>query len=287
MKDIRHRTLDCGEVRLHCAEAGPPSGPLVLLLHGFPEHWITWRKQIPALAQAGFHVVAPDLRGYGASDRPTGVREYGIEKLVADIAGLIDALGVSSAHLAAHDWGGLVAWHLAMWHPEKLGKLVILNIPHPERLKQGLRTLRQLRKSWYALFFQLPVLPERVLSAKDFHKLRNVFRWQPIEPYPQEQVEEIISALKQPGALTAALDYYRAAARPLRRASEPIEKPVLVIWGERDAALGSELAAPDPRWVKDVRLVRIPEAAHWVHADAPDQVNSLLLEFFRSPRRNA
>lgn len=279
--EIRHRTLDAGEVRLHCAEAGPESGPLVLLLHGFPEHWITWRKQIPALAAAGYHVVAPDLRGYGASDRPARTADYRIEKLAADIAGLIDALGASSARVVGHDWGGMVAWRFAMWHPEKLERLAVLNIPHPERMKRGLFTPRQLRKSWYAFFFQVPWLSERVLAANDFHKLRNVFRWQPVKPYAPEQVEEIVAALKQPGALTAALDYYRAAAWPFGRRSERIEKPVLVIWGERDTALGPELAAPDARWVKDVRLERLPEATHWVQADAAEQVNRLLLDFLR------
>ncbi len=279
--EITHRTLQTGQVRLHCAEAGPSNGPVVLLLHGFPEHWVTWRKQIPALAEAGFHVVAPDMRGYGSSDRPEGVSEYRIEKLAADVAGLIDALGVRSAHVVGHDWGGVVAWHFAMWHPERLQKLVVLNMPHPKRFKRGLLTVKQLRKSWYAFFFQLPFLPEQALSVNDFRRLRNVFRWQPVEPYPAARVEEIIAALKQPGALTAALDFYRAAARPFGRRSERIERPAMVIWGERDKALGRELAAPDPRWVKDVRLERIPEATHWVHFDAPTRVNALLLDFLR------
>jgi pimeloyl-ACP methyl ester carboxylesterase len=279
--EIRHRSLRVGEVRLHCAEAGPPDGPLVLLLHGFPEHWITWRRQIPALAAAGFHVVAPDLRGYGDSDRPEGIGNYRIELLASDIAGLIDALGAASADVVGHDWGGVVAWHLAMGHPAKVRKLCVLNIPHPERLKRGLWTPRQLKKSWYAFFFQLPFLPEKALSANDFRKLRNVFRWQPLKPYAPAEIDEIIDALKQPGALTAALDYYRAAARPPYPRGVRIDHPVLVIWGERDAALGRELAAPDARWVPNVRLERIAEATHWVQADAPERVNALLLAFLR------
>lgn len=281
MSDVRHRTLAAGEVRLHVAEAGPEGGPLVLLLHGFPEHWITWRKQIPALAAAGFHMVAPDLRGYGQSDRPAGIGAYAIEKLAADIDGLIDTLGARTAHVVGHDWGGMVAWHFAMWHPEKLDKLAVLNIPHPERMKRGLLTPRQLKKSWYAVFFQLPLLPERALAANDFRRLRNVFRWQPLEPYPPAQVEEIVAALRQPGALTAALDYYRAAVLHRPPPSAVIEKPVLVIWGERDTALGKELADPGLRWAPRARIERLPEATHWVQADAPGEVNRLLLEFLR------
>ena len=282
MSAIRHRTLQAGEVRLHCAEAGPEDGPLALLLHGFPEHWITWRLQIPALADAGFHVVAPDLRGYGESDRPRGVREYSIEKLVADIASLLDALGAKTAHLIGHDWGGMLAWHFAMWHPERVERLAVLNIPHPERMKEGLRSPRQLRRSWYMLFFQLPRLPERSLLADDCRKLRNVFRYQPAQRYPEDQIDQIVTALRRPGAMTAALDYYRAALRyPPRRRSALIQKPVLVIWGERDSALGSELAQPDARWVASVRVERLPDATHWVQADAPEDVNRLLLGFLK------
>lgn len=276
---IRHRTLRAGEVRLHCAEAGPEDGPLVLLLHGFPECWVTWKHQLPALAAAGFHVVAPDLRGYGRSDRPEGIAEYRVEKLAADIGALIDALGSPSADVVGHDWGGLVGYHFAMWYPDKLRKLVVLNIPHPQRMARGLLSLRQLRMSWYAFFFLLPFLPERGMAANHFRTLRSTFSKALREPYDRETVDEILAGFSQPGALTAALNYYRALARPFGRRWERIDKPVLVIWGEQDRHLGRELAEPDPRWASDVRVVRIADAAHWVHADARDRVNELLLHF--------
>src|SRR5690242_12831972 len=151
------RFVDVGEVRLHVADAG--NGPLVVLLHGFPEFWYTWRRQIPALAQAGFHAVAPDMRGYNLSDKPAGVRAYRVPALVEDVAGLIRACGAARATVIGHDWGGLVAWAFAMEHPEMLDRLVILNSPHPRAMARAIRTPRQFLKSWYMMFFQIPWLP--------------------------------------------------------------------------------------------------------------------------------
>jgi pimeloyl-ACP methyl ester carboxylesterase len=267
--------VDVGEVKLHCEAAGPEDGPLVLLLHGFPECWVTWRHQLPALAAAGFRAVAPDLRGYGNSDKPRGVAAYRIEKLVDDVAGLIAAFGRTSAHVVGHDWGGHVGWHFAMWHPEKLGKLAVLNIPHPARLRRALWTARQLRKSWYFFYFQLPILPE--LSAR--RSLRKLFRYTPArrDAYDEATIDIIEKAMQEP---TGPINYYRAVRYPSRR-WEVIEKPALVIWGERDRWLGSEMAEPDARWVRQARVERIPEASHWVQADAPERVNELLLNFLR------
>jgi pimeloyl-ACP methyl ester carboxylesterase len=268
--------IDTGEVRLHCEAAGPEDGPLVLLLHGFPECWISWRKQLPALAAAGFRAVAPDLRGYGDSDKPRGVASYRVEKLVEDVSRLIAAFGRSSAHVVGHDWGGYIAWHFAMWHPQQLVRLAVLNIPHPQRMRRALRTLRQLRRSWYIFFFQLPWLPERSVRKS----LRALFRHTPAhrDAYDEETIETLVRALRDP---TGPINYYRAAMRYRSPRWEVIEKPALVIWGEPDRWLGSEMVQPDPRWVRDVRVERIPGASHWVQADAPDRVNELLLAFLR------
>ena len=156
---LREGYADLGDVRLHYVEAG--EGPLVVLLHGFPEFWFSWRFQIPALAAAGFRVVAPDMRGYNLSSRPAEVAAYDTDRLAADVRGLIRELGAERALLAGHDWGGAVAWITAMNHPEVVERLAILNVPHPRRMLQGLRTPRQLAKSWYFLAFQVPWLPER------------------------------------------------------------------------------------------------------------------------------
>ena len=274
---IEHLHLQAGEVRLHCAALGPADGPLVVLLHGFPECWVSWRYQLPALAAAGLRAVAPDLRGYGDSDKPPGVGAYRIEKLVADVAALIGALGRDRAGVVGHDWGGEVAWHLAMSNPQRVHRLAILNAPHPERMRRALRTARQIRKSWYFFFFQLPVLPERFMSPQS---LRKAFRYTTARrgAYDEEDIEAIVKAV---GDRTAPIHYYRAAARYRSPRWQPVQAETLVIWGERDRWLGSGLAEPDPRWVPHARVERIAEASHWVQADAPERVNALLLPFLR------
>jgi pimeloyl-ACP methyl ester carboxylesterase len=274
---IEHFEANAGEVRLHCAAMGPHDGPLVVLLHGFPECWISWRHQLPALAAAGFRAVAPDLRGYGGSDKPRRVAAYRVELLVRDVTGLISALGRDRADLVGHDWGGHVAWHAAMAHPERVRKLAILNVPHPERMGRGLRTAKQLRKSWYMYFFQLPLLPEWFMSRR---RVRAVFRYTPArrDAYDEKDIDTIVAAV---GNRTAPIHYYRAAARYRSPRWKPVAAETLIIWGERDRWLGSELAEPDRRWVPRFRLERIPEATHWVQADAPGYVNELLLSFLR------
>lgn len=286
-----HRRIDVGEVTLHVAEARPggPGGdvaadvPLVVFLHGFPELWLSWQHQLRAFADAGFWAVAPDLRGYNDSDKPAGVGSYAVEKLAADVRGLVRALGRERAVVVGHDWGAVVAWHVAEAYPELVTRLAILNVPHPLQMMRGLRTAKQLRKSWYMFFFQLPFgVPERAIAARDFDFLRRTFVADGFRP---EEIEPYVEAMKKPGALTAALSYYRAAIRRAALGRTPkakiIECPVLVIWGDRDRALGRELAEPPARFVPNARVEHIPEASHWVQHDAPDEVNALLLAFAR------
>jgi pimeloyl-ACP methyl ester carboxylesterase len=273
---IEHFDVRAGEVRLHCAAMGPKDGPLVVLLHGFPECWVTWRAQLPALAAAGYRAVAPDMRGYGNSDKPRGVAAYRMEKLTGDVAALIAALGRDRADVVGHDWGGQVAWFLAMQHPLLVRRLALLNIPHPQQFARGLRTLRQLRKSWYMFFFQLPFLAERFMTDR---RLRVIFKYTTERKgaYGDEEIAILVEAMRD---RSGPVNYYRAAARYPQRLV-PIEAPVLVIWGEKDRFLGAELAEPSPRWVPHARVERIPEASHWVQADAPERVNELLLAFLR------
>jgi epoxide hydrolase 4 len=275
-----------GGIRLHYVEAG--EGPLVVLLHGFPEFWYGWRNQIPALARAGFHVVAPDMRGYNLSDKPVGWRQYSGDRLAQDIAGLIRHFGVQRAYLAGHDWGAAVAYVTAMRHPELIEKLAILNVPHTERMLSGFRTLRQLRKSWYMFFFQIPRLPETLAARDDFAFGKRTLRGDSPGTFSDADLERYQQAWSQPGALAGAINYYRAALRQSPRATlaqlVPIQAPTMVIWGMRDRHLGSELAEPLPQWVPNLRMERIPEATHWVQHDAPERVNALLEEFFDAPR---
>jgi pimeloyl-ACP methyl ester carboxylesterase len=281
--DLAHGYAEVADgVRLHYVEAG--EGPLLVLLHGFPEFWYSWRRQIPALAAAGFRVVAPDMRGYNLSDKPAGWRSYDLALLAGDIAGLIRHFGESEANVAGHDWGAAVAYGVAMNHPEVVRRLAILNVPHPERMLHGLRTPRQLRKSWYMFFFQIPRLPEALLRKDDFAFAKRSLRGDSRESFSDADLQRYAEAWSQPGALTGMIDYYRAALRRSPRAAasqlRPISAPTLVIWGERDRHLGAELAEPLPRWVPDLRVERLPNATHWVHHEEPARVNELLGEFF-------
>ncbi|HLN60824.1 MAG TPA: alpha/beta fold hydrolase [Symbiobacteriaceae bacterium] len=283
LANVTHRYADVNGVRLHYVEAG--SGPLVVLLHGFPDFWYSWRHQIPALVAAGYRVVAPDMRGYNLSDKPAAVADYDVDKLAADVAGLIAACGEEKAMVAGHDWGAGVAWWFAMHHPDRLSRLAILNVPHPERMLRGLRDPRQLLRSWYMLFFQIPGLPEAVMRAGRYRVLREMMRKDPLRPgaFTPNDIDRYVEAAAQSGGLRGPINYYRALFRrgaasvPLRR----IEAPVLVIWGQQDRYLRPELAEPDPKWVPDCRVERIADASHWVHMDQPDRVSGLLLDFLR------
>jgi pimeloyl-ACP methyl ester carboxylesterase len=285
--ELAHRYADLGDVRLHYVEAG--EGPLVLLLHGFPQFWYQWRHQIPALVEAGFRVVAPDMRGYNLSDKPPGVLAYRVELLARDVERLILACGEGTATVVGHDWGAIAAWIAAMRHPGRFERLVILNVPHPARSLDGLLSPMQLLRSSYMFFFQIPRLPEEVIRAGDFALLRSVFRSDPVQPeaFTAEDIERYVGAIARPGVLTASLNYYRALLRNPRETRallQRVEAPVLVIWGEKDRFLSRRLAEPPRLWVPNlIRVKRLPDASHWVAEDCPLEVNTLLLDFLRSP----
>ncbi|GAA1858501.1 alpha/beta hydrolase [Asanoa iriomotensis] len=276
---------EVGDVRLHYVEAG--TGPLIILLHGFPEFWYGWRRQIAPLAAAGFRVVAPDMRGYNLSSRPGRVEAYDGEKLADDVRGLVHALGAQSASLVGHDWGGTVAWTTAMNHPEVVDRLVVLNAAHPRKLSQGLHHPGQLRKSWYFFFFALPELPETVVHANDWHFFRHFLR--DADPaYTPEEMAHYLEAWSQPGAATGMINYYRSSVRTSPKRAEaalrPIQAPTLVIWGEGDQYLGPELAEPERDDVPNLdRVERLPGASHWVHHDEAERVTQLIIDFFGEP----
>jgi pimeloyl-ACP methyl ester carboxylesterase len=284
MSELAHREAVVNGVRLHYVEAG--AGPPVILLHGFPEFWYSWRHQIPALAGAGFRALVPDQRGYNLSDKPPAVSDYRVEKLAADVAGLIRRAGRGRAAVVGHDWGGAVAWAVAIRYPELVERLVILNAPHPAAFAHELRTAAQLRKSWYILFFQLPWLPEWALRRGDFASLERTFRHDPVRPgtFTDEDIRLYKEALSRPGALTAMLNWYRAIGRRGLRAKDmrPIAAPTLLIWGERDRYLGPRLSTGVEPWVPKLRVERMPDASHWVHQEWPQRVNRLMIDFLRA-----
>jgi len=281
-----HEDIDVGEVKLHCVTQG--EGSLVVLLHGFPEFWYSWRHQIPFLAKR-FKVVAPDMRGYDLSDRPRGASEYSLDKLTGDVAGLIESFGASQAHVIGHDWGGAVAWSFAMARPEMVDKLVVMNAPHPAAFaKQIMSNPRQMVRSWYMFFFQVPVIPELALKAGNFFLLKRFFSDWAVnkEAFSAADLDELARAASAPGALTAGINYYRAMFRnpralaAIRKGVPRIKSPTLLIWAEDDKALGMELTYGLEEYFEDGLTVKyIPDCSHWVQQEQPLVVNELLDEF--------
>jgi pimeloyl-ACP methyl ester carboxylesterase len=284
--ELQHKDAVVNGVRLHYVEAG--SGPLVVLLHGFPEFWWSWRLQIPALVDAGFRVVAPDQRGYARSEKPRDWRAYRIETLAADVAALIrDELGEERAFVVGHDWGAAVAWMVATLHPEVVERLAILNVPHPETMQKTLmRNPKQLLHSWYMFFFQIPWLPERLLGWGGRNALARTYGDARDGAFTEADLDKYAEALKGPEGFRGPINWYRAALRtPLSRARElyrPIPAEVLVIWGEQDRFLLASMAQPSPQLVPHVRVERLPHASHWVQHDEPERVNALLTDFFKT-----
>lgn len=284
---VVHRMLDVGDVRLHAVEAG--EGPLVVLLHGFPEFWYSWRHQIPALVAAGYRVVAPDLRGYALSDKPRELSAYRAEALVGDVVGLIQALGERRATVVGHDWGGVAAWFTAMTKPDVLDGLVICNAPHPARFAAALRSPLQALRSSYMVAFQVPRLPELALGGGHARAIRLLLRAAAVRTgaFTDEDLARYAQAFTEPGSVRGALAYYRWMGRRMvtspraagARAPRPVAAPTLIVWGTQDPVLGADLADPGPELVPDRRVVRIDGAGHFVQSDAPEKVNAALLDF--------
>lgn len=283
---LRHRTITTHGLHLHAVEAGPADGPLLIFLHGFPELWYGWHKQIDAFAEAGYRVLVPDQRGYNRSDKPKGVQAYNLDELALDIVGLIDEAGREKAHVVGHDWGGMVAWWLGIKHPERLEKLVLLNIPHPLVMQRNLRKNPvQRKRSWYMFFYQIPWLPERLLSRNRFDYLAKALRLTSRRgTFTDADLEIYREAWAQPRALTSMLAWYRAMfrARPAVPQSPRVGVPTLLIWGAKDRFLGSEMAQASIDYCDRGRLAVIESATHWVQHEEPERVNALLADFLSS-----
>ncbi len=276
------RRVSVGDVRLTVRALG--EGEPVLLLHGFPELWYSWRHQLPALADAGYQAVAPDLRGYGDSDRPDAVERYALPDLAADVEGLIAALGHEDAHLVGHDWGGSLCWALAARRPERVRSLTILNSPHPVASAEARQVPEQQRRSWYMLLFQFAGVAEAWLSADDFANLRR-FAFDTAAPgtFTAADQEVFLAPLRRDGALTAALNYYRANIPPaswLRSPPDlpPITVPTMIVWGEDDAyTSGVLLERSMAKCEGPLRVEPLPGVSHWVQQEVPHRVNELLI----------
>ena len=274
--------VDTNGIRLEVYTAGDPaSDRLALCLHGFPEHAHSWRFQMPLLAELGYRVWAPNLRGYGGSSRPPHVRDYAIEALLADVAGLVDAAQPREVVLLAHDWGAVIAWLFAMHRIRPLARLVIMNVPHPEPFAREVRRWPQLKRSWYVFFFQLPWLPEWMMGRVPVGEL-----FRRTASHPENFTEADIEIFSANAATTAArramINYYRAmvlgggAGRQRRLGSPRIDVPTLLLWGEDDMALTKATTFGTERYVEDLTIRYLPGISHWVQQDAPGTVNTML-----------
>ena len=281
--ELEHSYIETNGIKLHVVQAGPQSGAPVVLLHGFPEFWYGWRNQIPALVEAGCRVIVPDQRGYNLSDKPRGVKNYDVFTLVEDIIGLIDALGYEKVNLVGHDWGAVVAWTLAILHPERLHKLGIMNVPHPAVMRRFLtRDFEQIRRSWYVFFFQLPWFPERFMSADDWRGASRALRGSgSVHTFTKADIAKYKEAWSQPGAMTSMINWYRAAFRHLPKLPKDARVKVrtLMMWGMKDFALSHRMARPSMDYVEEGNLILFPEATHWVQHDASEEVNHYLVDF--------
>lgn len=283
---LQHKTIPTNGIQLHVVQAGPADGKPVFLLHGWPEFWYEWRHQIQPLTEAGYRLWIPDQRGYNTSDKPPAIKDYQVDLLVQDILGLMDQTRQEKCLLVGHDWGGMIAWRIAMQYPERLEKLVIINLPHPKAFQRELRqSWKQKWKSAYVGTFQIPKFPEWYLGLQNWRRLVATLRRSSIPgAFTNEDMQKYREAWSQPGAMTAMLNWYRAYWQhpPKRPPDLRVHVPTLIIWGKKDHVLRWQMAQPSADMCDDARLVYIDEATHWVPADVPDQVNRLLLEFFGS-----
>lgn len=276
----QHQDIVTNGVKLHYVTQG--DGPLMLMLHGFPEFWYSWRHQIPEFAR-DYKVVAIDLRGYNDSDKPADPKAYRMSELILDVKGVVQGLGYESCVLVGHDWGGAIAWCVADAYPAWVDRLIVLNLPHPALFRAGLLQPQQFLRSTYAMFFQLPWLPELLLQANDYELIRWALRHTTVDPdtFSTADLEAYRDAIAKPGALTAALNYYRNAFSFdfFGREWHTIQIPTLLIWGENDVALGVELTHGTDRYVEDLTIRYIPNCSHWVQQERPQLVNQYMREF--------
>lgn len=283
-EEIRVEFVDCGDMRfeVHCC-GDVESERLALFLHGFPEHAHSWRYQLPLLASMGYKAWAPNQRGYGKTTRPSGLEAYRTERLVEDVAALVDASNCREVTLFGHDWGGIVAWLFAIQAVRPLERLVLMNIPHPALFAEALRSNpTQRKRSRYIRFFQLPWLPEFLLRRKGAEMVAKAFTSMAVDKsrFPEADLAVYRENALQPGAATAMLNWYRAARFIEQKVAYPmVEVPTLLIWGEEDSALGKELTYGTDELVRDLTLRYLPGVSHWVQQEAPEQVNAILEEW--------
>ncbi|MFT3836146.1 MAG: alpha/beta hydrolase [Myxococcaceae bacterium] len=281
---VEHHTVDLPSLRMHYVTRG--SGPLVVMMHGFPECWWSWRHNIAAIADAGFRVVAPDMRGYGDTGKEG---PYDLDTICGDVKALIEHLGEKRAHIVGHDWGGAAAWHFATFHPELTQDLAVLNCPHMLSIKKALLggSWAQMKRSWYMFFFQIPALPEWLLTRNDAEAMERVLRASAFDKssISSEEVRPFRDAVQKPGAAKAMVGWYRAAFRAVfqKRVFPKIEARTTLIWGMQDSALGfNDLVPGTEKWVPNLTIKQIENAGHFVQGEKPAEVNAALISHLRA-----
>jgi epoxide hydrolase 4 len=271
-------------IKLHTMQAGPDGAPLVVFLHGFPETWRSWKKQMSPVLNEGYYVMAPDQRGYNLSDKPAQISAYHLEETMKDILGLILGSGREKAIVVGHDWGGGVAWGLAMKYPGCVEKLIIANAPHPlVMISNVMRNPKQMARSLYMLFFQIPGLPEAMLRHDDWRLLiEGLRKTSSSGAFTEEDIEEYRRSWWKKGAMTGMLNWYRANFRQVPQLSTAnVHIPTLVLWGKKDHALSPDLVQDSLDFCTDGRLIMFEEASHWVQHEEPENVSNAILEFLR------
>jgi pimeloyl-ACP methyl ester carboxylesterase len=276
----QHEYITTNGIKLHYVTQG--EGPLMLMLHGFPEFWYSWRHQIPEFAK-DFKVVALDLRGYNDSDKPADQSAYVMAEFIKDVEGVIKGLGYDRCVLVGHDWGGAIAWNFAYAHPEMVERLIVLNLPHPAKFAEGLRTPQQLLRSSYMFFFQLPFIPELLLQSSDYQAIETALTGMAVNKstFTKEDLQAYKDAAAKPGAMTAMLNYYRNIFQQGMLSGDwgILEVPTLMIWGENDTALGKELTYGTQAYVRNFQIKYIPNCSHWVQQEQSGLVNKYMREF--------
>lgn len=281
--EVHHKNLIYGDTTIHFVECGNMDGELVILVHGFPNFWFLWKNQFKALTEAGYRVIAPDLRGYNTSSRPSGFENYGQDQVSCDLLHLVDCCSRNQAvSMVGHDWGGCSVWAFAETHPNKLKEIVIVNSPHFDSFRNLYqKSLQQRLRSWYFVFFQIPVIPEVFLRFNRFWALRRGQEMSSPKGQPEEDIDRYVEAYSSPGALTGMINYYRAARAGYwsKIGRTHVRIPVKVIWGELDRYLDRQLARPPKNLVPDATVLLLPQVSHWPMWDDPELFNQALLKF--------
>ena len=274
-------------IAIHVVLAGPANGKPLMFLHGFPEFWFAWRRQIDHFVSSGYRVIIPDQRGYNLSDKPAGLANYSIDLLAKDVVGVLDAVAASKTFVVGHDWGAVVTWYLAVQHSDRIHRTAILSVPHPRVfVKNLIMNSAQLRRSWYIFLFQLPCLPEFIMRRRDWVLLVRLLRnTSPVGVFSNSDLDQYKKSWANKGALTAMLNWYRAALlRPSKLLLDPktsrVKVPTLLVWGKNDQFVGEAMSRESLRYCDHGHLEIIETATHWLQHEEPVQVNTLLSQFF-------